>query len=193
MSAPALIQIITLVHKAEDVMVLKTRKKVKRIQFWEFSAALCPFWPFFSFWWQFIMHKRPLFILDNCMPYKEHDYRCYPVCYICSNSILLHLPDIWYLFHHRWNLFPTRNKRQMCPLLSCHYPCHYHVQMCVWYGWGKHLTCSFWSNAVVSPRNAIKKLQNCFFSVPTVYFLPFFSWDKSTKCMSKLRRHQKHI
>ena len=113
---------IHIVHKAEDVMLFKTRKKVKRIKFREFSANLCPFWPFFLFWWQFIMHKRSLFILDNCMSQKEHDCRCYPVCYICNNNILLHLLDVWYLFHHYWNLFPTTNKRQMCSLLLCHYP-----------------------------------------------------------------------
>ena len=29
-------------------------------------------------------------------------------------------------------------------------------------------------NAVVSPKNKMKKLQNSFFSPPTMYFLPFF-------------------
>ena len=53
--------------------------------------------------------------------------------------------------------------------------CHCYVQMCVWYGWGKHLTCCFWLNPVVSSRNVIKKLQNCFFSFLTVYFVQFFS------------------
>ena len=34
---------------------------------------------------------------------------------------VLHLHDIWYLFHRRWNPCPTMSMRQMCPLLSCYY------------------------------------------------------------------------
>ena len=79
------------------------------------------FWPFFLILIAIIINRRPLFILENCIPKKEGNYRCYPVCYICNKNISLHLPYIWYFFHRWWNLCPFINKRQMCPLLSCHY------------------------------------------------------------------------
>ena len=33
--------------------------------------------------------------------YNSRPYRCYPVYYICNNNILLHLSDLWYLFHRQ--------------------------------------------------------------------------------------------
>ena len=58
--------------------------------------------------------------------------------------------------------------------------------MCVSYGWGKHLTCSFWLNAVVSPRNVIKKLQNCFFSLLLCTFHHFSRNDSKRVCRNYL-------
>ena len=152
-------------------------KREKRLEGHNFEnlVSFCPFWLFFSFWCQFIMYKRSLFILDNCMPSKEHNYRCYPVCYICNNNILLHLPDIWYLVHHRWNLCPTVNKRQLYPLLSCHYPMSLLCpNMCLaWMGQTLNMLlllkcCSF-------SQKCGKKVTELLFSFPAVYFLPFFS------------------
>ena len=69
---------------------------------------------------------------------------------------MLHLPNIWYLFH-LW----TRDKCVLC-LLSCHYPMPVLCPNVCLVWMGQTLNMILLVNTVVSPRNVIK-LQNCSF------------------------------
>ena len=87
---------------------------------------------------------------------------------------MLHLHDIWYLFHRQWNLCPAMNKRQMCPLLSWHYLMSLlSPDIClVWMGQTFNMLllvkcCSF--------SQKCDKVTKLIFALPTVYFLSYFS------------------
>ena len=108
--------------------------------------------------------------LSQIIAYLKKSITIDVILYVISAiTVLLHLPDIWYLFHCK--LMPYYQRRQMCLLLPCHYPmsllC---LNVClIWMG--QILNISFRLNSVVSPRNVIKRLQNFYLFLLCTFFI----------------------
>lgn len=88
---------------------------------------------------------------------------------------MLPLQDIWYLFHCWLNLCLTMNKRQICPLLSCHYPMSLLCPKKCLLWMGQKLNILVFVKCCSLSQKWDKKGTEMLFSPLNLYFLQFFS------------------